>query len=150
MFCFMFPGMQKVGVQSVPVPSKLWRRPLLGPNCGLPDSLVQMTTVSTPETPSPCGPISLAGPGPTGTLRRLCNEVNFFLRYHIPDYKTTAVVFCRHCIVVASSKHVHTTRAHSPSVTRFFALRHGEVTRMHHGNLPVKPQISQTPRKSVS
>jgi len=87
MFCFMFPGMQKVGVQSVPVPSILWRRPLLGPNCGLPDSLVQMTTVSTPETPSPCGPISLAGPGPTGTLRRLCNEVNFFLRYHIRTTK---------------------------------------------------------------
>jgi len=48
--------------------------PWLGPKCVLPDSLVQSTT-ATPlyvGHRDKRGPISLAGPGPPSTLRRLC------------------------------------------------------------------------------
>ena len=52
-------------------PSNPWRRPWLGPNCALPDSLVQRTMAPTPKTPPHGDHISLAGSGPPGTLIRL-------------------------------------------------------------------------------
>jgi len=64
MFCFMYPhvckrwGSEKIFFgrsprEIVPPPVKPWRRPWLGPNCALPDSLVQRTTAPIPETSHP-------------------------------------------------------------------------------------------------
>jgi len=42
------------------------------------DDLVQGTTAPTPDTLSHGGPISLAGPGPPRTLRRLCYYYHYY------------------------------------------------------------------------